>query len=57
MATDVDIMIINSEKDMICMAKYRNILKRKKKGNNNWHLQTVRNGYDISKEEEKIGIK
>ena len=56
-ATDVDIRIINSDTGIRCMAKQYYILKRKKKGNNNGHHQALRNGYDISKEEDKMGIK
>ena len=50
-ATDVDIRIINSETSI------RYTLKRKKKENNNGHHQDVRNGYEISEEEEKMGMK
>ena len=56
-ATDEDIRMINSETVIRCMAKYHYIFKRKKKGNNNGHHRAVRNGYEISKEEEKMGIK
>ena len=55
--TDVDIRIINLVTGIRCMAKCYHILKRKKKGNNNGHHQTFRNGYDISEEEDKMGIK
>ena len=46
MATDVDIRIINSESGIIDAWQ--------KKGNNNGHHQALRNGYDISKEKEKM---
>ena len=46
-ATDVDIIIINSEMGIRCM----------KKGNSNGLHQAFRNGYDISKGSRKKGHK
>ena len=54
-AADVDIRIMIYEMGKRC--KYYYILKRKKKGNNNGHHQAFIGGYDISKEEENMGIK
>ena len=48
---------LDSETGIRCMAKYHNILDRKKKGNNNGCHQPVRNGYDISEEELEMGMK
>ena len=45
-ASDVYIRI-SSETGIKIRAKYHYILKRKEKGNNNGHLQAVRNGFEM----------